>query len=127
MGMHTCAESVKGGRLITQPLSVSPRPGDIDAAVSMEHNIITKTDNRKHLDVNDVKVELNIGSASVNLDNLFNGDAELGSMMNKFLNDNWREITAEIRPALAESTQHILRSMANRLTGMYSIDQFLPD
>lgn len=107
--------------------SKSLPPGDIDAAVSMEHNIITKMDNRKHLDVSDVKVELNIGSASVNLDNLFNGDAELGSMMNRFLNDNWREITAEIRPALAESTQHILRGMANRLTEMYSIDQFLPE
>lgn len=100
---------------------------DIDAAISMKHNIITKNNNEKHLDVNDVKVELNIGGASVNLENLFNGDAELGSMMNKFLNDNWREITAEIRPALAESTEHILRGMANRLNEIYSIDQFLPD
>lgn len=93
----------------------------------MEHNIITKNGNQKYFDVNDVKVELNIGGASVNLTNLFNGDAELGSMMNKFVNDNWREITAEIRPALAESTEHILRGMANRLNEIYSIDQFLPE
>lgn len=91
----------------------------------MAHNIITKSDNQQYLDVNDVKVDMNIGDASVNLDNLFNGDAELGSMMNKFVNDNWREITAEIRPALAESTEHILRGMANRLSEMYSVDQLI--
>lgn len=70
----------------------------------------------------DIKVEFNIGNASVRLDNLFNGDDELGSMMNQFLNSNWREITAEIRPALAQSIEHILCGIAKKLNEMYDLN-----
>lgn len=73
----------------------------------------------------DIKVEFNIGNASVKLDNLFNGDDELGSMMNQFLNSNWREITAEIRPALGESIENILCGIATRLDEMYDLDDIL--
>lgn len=73
----------------------------------------------------DINVEFNIGSASVRLDNLFNGDPELGAMMNKFLNTNWREITAEIRPALGESIERILYGIASQLNEMYGIDKLI--
>lgn len=93
----------------------------------MKNSVITKSQDSKHYELDDVKVDFNIGGAKVKLNNLFNGDADLGGMMNKFLNDNWREITAEIRPALGESIEYILRGIAARLYEMYSIDQFLPD
>lgn len=73
----------------------------------------------------DINVEFNIGGASVHLDNLFNGEPELGAMMNKFLNVNWREITAEIRPALAESIERILYGIAHRLNEMYGLNNML--
>lgn len=72
--------------------------------------------------IGDIHVEFNIGGASVKLDNLFNGDPELGAMMNGFLNNNWREITAEIRPALAESIERILYGIANQLDKMYGLE-----
>lgn len=72
-----------------------------------------------------MNVEFNIGDASVKLDNLFNGDPELGSMMNLFLNSNWKEITAEIRPALAESIERILYGIVHQLNEMYKLDEFL--
>lgn len=73
----------------------------------------------------DIQVEFNIGNASVKLDNLFNGDPELGTMMNSFLNTNWREITAEIRPALGESIERILYGIAAQLNDMYGLDKLL--
>lgn len=75
--------------------------------------------------VGDIKVEFNIGNASVHLDNLFGGDPELGAMMNKFLNENWKEITAEIRPALGESIESILYGIANQLNEMYDLEKLL--
>lgn len=92
----------------------------------MKHSL-KDSNTTKQWRVDDVNVEFNIGGASVKLDNLFNGDPELGAMMNKFLNDNWREITSEIRPALGESIEHILYGIANRLHEMYSLDEFLLD
>lgn len=75
--------------------------------------------------IGDIQVDFNIGGASVQLDNLFGGDPELGAMMNKFLNNNWREITAEIRPALGESIERILYGIANQLNEMYGLDKLL--
>lgn len=92
--------------------------------------VIQKKDNaiNEHADKScDIKVEFNIGNASVKLDNLFNGDDELGSMMNQFLNSNWREITAEIRPALAQSIEHILCGIATQLNEMYDLDDILTE
>lgn len=73
----------------------------------------------------DIKVDFNIGNASVKLANLFDGDDELGSIMNHFLNNNWREITAEIRPALAESIENILCGIATQLNEMYDLDNII--
>lgn len=80
-----------------------------------------------YLNAEDIDVDFNIGNASVHLDNLFGGDEELGTVMNRFLNENWREITAEIRPALSSSIANILREIARRLYEIYPIQQILPD
>nr|XP_014272309.1 protein takeout-like [Halyomorpha halys] len=54
---------------------------------------------------------------SISLENLFNGDKLLGGNMNRFLNENWRDILKDLRPALSKSlgalTKSILQSMAN--------------
>lgn len=73
----------------------------------------------------DIKVEFNIGNASVKLDNLFNGDGELGSMMNQFLNTNWREITAEVRSPIQNSIENILSGIATQLNEMYDLDDII--
>lgn len=105
---------------------------DVDATVVMhKKDNSTTTEQQQHRDDGkndrscDIKVEFNIGNASVKLDNLFNGDDELGSMMNQFLNNNWREITAEIRPALAESIENILCGIATQLNEMYDLDNII--
>ncbi|GFG36381.1 hypothetical protein Cfor_06100, partial [Coptotermes formosanus] len=38
--------------------------------------------------------------AYIHLTNLFNGDPLLGTQMNLFLKENWREVYAELSPAV---------------------------
>lgn len=99
---------------------------DIDATVSMTADVIQSA-GKDHFKINDIGVEFNIGGASVQLTNLFNGDEELGAAMNKFLNENWREVTAEIRPALAKAIEDILRAITSRLFDIYPLEQILPN
>lgn len=99
---------------------------DIDATITMKKRDALATEKGKHR-LGDIHVEFNIGDASVKLDNLFNGDPELGELMNKFLNNNWREITAEIRPALGESIEHILYGIATQLNEMYGLENLLQE
>lgn len=105
--------------------SHSFRIADVDATLTMKKRNSSDDEPNEHKRLGDIHVEFNIGSASVHLDNLFNGDPELGAMMNKFLNQNWREITAEVRPALGESIERILYGIATQLHEMYGLDKLL--
>lgn len=98
---------------------------DVDATVTMKMEEATEIKHENNTRIGNMHVEFNIGGASVHLDNLFNGDPELGSMMNNFLNNNWKEITAEVRPALAESIERILYGITNQLNEMYKLDEVL--
>lgn len=91
----------------------------------MTHTIHKKND-VDHLKLKNVEVDFNIGNASIQLKNLFDGTHDLGMIINQFINDNWRAITNEIRPALANSIEHILREIAGRIYDKYSIDEILP-
>lgn len=90
-------------------------------------NDIVKVNETEYLKPDEILVDFNIGAATVKLNNLFNGDLELGTVMNKFLNENWKEVTAEMRPALAKSIENILRGIVGRLFEVYPLKQILPD
>lgn len=94
--------------------------------VSMKANVVN-INGKDHYKINDIFVEFNIGGASVLLTNLFNGDEELGAVMNNFLNENWKEVTAEMRPSLSKSIENILRAVTGRIFEIYPLEQILPD
>lgn len=106
-------------------MSFSFNLADVDAIAGIKSERII-INNREHFKVKDSYVEFTIGGATIKLDNLFNGDAELGKVMNQFLNDNWRSVAAEIRPALEDVIGNILENTADKLFKKYSIDQLLP-
>lgn len=61
------------------------------------------------------------------LDNLFNGDAVLGEQMNKFLDENWKEIDTEFGPAISETIAQICVTIASAFFDRIPYNQlFLP-
>lgn len=97
----------------------------MDAIVTMTHAKYKKN-NVDHLKIENVGVEFSVGDAKVHLENLFDGSPDLGAIINQFINENWRSITNEIRPVLANSIEHILREITGRIYEKYSIDEILP-
>lgn len=51
----------------------------------------------------------------IKLENLFNGDKALGDNMNNFLNENWRDIFNELKPAITFAVEEILKGIINRI------------
>ncbi|KAL1132412.1 hypothetical protein AAG570_010367, partial [Ranatra chinensis] len=49
------------------------------------------------------------GRTYFDLKNLFNGDNLLGSNMNRFLNENWKEVTREVGPAVGEAIAEVFK------------------
>lgn len=104
----------------------SVHSADVDASVSIEA-AVDRTSTAAHLRVADLFVDFNIGNADIQLDDLFNGDTELGAAMNQFLNENWQSVAAEMRPALEDAIASILHGMADRFFEAYTMDQLFPE
>ncbi|KAJ6632997.1 Protein takeout [Pseudolycoriella hygida] len=118
------------GKLLLMPLhgngTCNGSFGDVDATASIKaERVMLKTG--EHLKVKDLFVEFNIGTAEIHLNDLFDGNSELGEAMNSFLNDNWKTVAAEIRPAIEDSIGNIVRGITEKLFDEYALEQLLPE
>ena len=117
------------GQLLVMPIHgkglCSGNFSDIDGVISMKMKRVEK-DGEEHYKVDFMQVEFNIGSAKVQLNNLFdNGDEELSKSMNHFINENWRMVTAELRPTLEKTIAEILLEVADKFFDAYPIKKLL--
>ncbi|KAG5861534.1 hypothetical protein JTB14_030293 [Gonioctena quinquepunctata] len=48
-----------------------------------------------------------------NFDNLFNGDDKLGANTNRLLNEEWKSVVNELKPAIAETVVKVASSIVN--------------
>uniref|UniRef100_U5ETV6 Putative hemolymph juvenile hormone binding protein n=1 Tax=Corethrella appendiculata TaxID=1370023 RepID=U5ETV6_9DIPT len=51
----------------------------------------------------------------MNFSNLFNGDRALGDNMNKFLNENWKDILNEVKPSIVTAFAKIFKNLVNNV------------
>ncbi|KAK9686882.1 hemolymph juvenile hormone binding protein (JHBP) [Popillia japonica] len=112
------------GRVLMLPISGSGNSSgnytNIDVSVVIQNQRIVK-DDETYLNVKDFFIDFNIGHASVRLENLFNGDKELGEAMNLFLNDNWKSVANEIKPVLEDTIANIFKKFANKIFHKYPL------
>lgn len=100
---------------------------NIDVAVTVKgERYIDRRTQKVHFRVNDFFCDFDVGHASINLENLFNGDGTLADAMNLFLNDNWKTVAAEIKPALEDTMSTMFKTFSNKIYSKYPIDALLP-
>ncbi|RZF36646.1 hypothetical protein LSTR_LSTR012325 [Laodelphax striatellus] len=75
----------------------------------------------------DFDVNIDPEKVSVKLDNLFNGNKQLGDTMNKFMNENWQEVFKQLKPVVEESFSQILMELGNRAFNKVSYNQMFTD
>jgi hypothetical protein len=51
----------------------------------------------------------------MNFTNLFNGNAQLGENMNKFINENWREILDDLKATIVDSFASVFQTIINHV------------
>lgn len=96
---------------------------DIDGTVSVQLERIMKN-GQEHFKTKFMKIEFNIGGATSHLYNLFNGaDPELGKSVNQFINENWKIVTAEIRPSLEETIAKMIAEISDRFFDAFPINK----
>ncbi|XP_019867008.1 protein takeout [Aethina tumida] len=118
------------GRILMMPIqgtgTTTGNYTDIDATVLMQGERVKKGE-ETYFNIKDFTVDFNIGKAEIQLNNLFNGDQELGEAMNLFLNDNWNHVANEIKPVLEDTIATLFKKFANKIFHKYPLDQLLPE
>lgn len=100
---------------------------DIDVVVTIQgERYQNQLTHKTHFRVNEFYCDFDVGHASIHLDNLFNGDETLADAMNLFLNDNWKLVAAEMKPALEDTVSRLFKSFSNKIYSQYPIDTLLP-
>jgi len=82
--------------------------------VKYKPRIVTKN-GKNYVQTDTFKLDFDTTRLHINLENLFNGDKVLGDNMNLFLNENWRDILNELKPAITLAMEEILKSIINRI------------
>ncbi|VVC40099.1 Haemolymph juvenile hormone binding [Cinara cedri] len=80
-----------------------------------------------YLEIVEIKWTFVPNKIHMKLDNLFNGNKELGDNMNIFLNENWREILKELQPAIEEVFGAIFKTIGQQFLNYVPENQLLLD
>lgn len=87
---------------------------NVTALAHLKGKDITK-DGEKYLEVTDFTFQFDTTRFRLNFQNLFNGNKELGTQMNQFLNDNWKDILHELKPAITDAFGAVFAEITNRI------------
>ncbi|XP_052737320.1 protein takeout-like [Bicyclus anynana] len=132
--LHIPELRVKGdyslkGQLLMLPIEgsgkFSAKYGDIDAIVTIVLGRTPRDNAADALACQSLDVKFHIGTATMELNNLFGGDDDLGNAMNKFLNENWENLVSELQTPMEEALRDFLKPLADHAFGTLDADDIL--
>lgn len=88
------------------------------------HELIKK--NKTHFGMDDMRFDLDVGHATIHMDNLFNGNKALGDTMNNFMSENWKAVYSELKPVIDEAVSSLLRDVARRVFDKFPLEELFP-
>ncbi|KAK3913672.1 Protein takeout [Frankliniella fusca] len=119
-----------GGRVLLLPIRGSGDSVvnlfDVTTDLVIKGKRITKADGKDYLDIQSVIAKLTPKRMEMKMENLFNGDKQLGETMNRVMNDNWQQVYAEVGPSFAQAYQELFKRPARALFLHVPIDDIYP-
>ncbi|KAG5681946.1 hypothetical protein PVAND_011347 [Polypedilum vanderplanki] len=76
---------------------------------------IIEQNGKSHLQLNKSKMTFNTTRLYMNFTDLFNGNSELGKNMNKFINENWRDILDDLKRTIVQSFGDVFSTIINHI------------
>ncbi|XP_063926606.1 circadian clock-controlled protein daywake-like [Zophobas morio] len=80
--------------------------------------------NKTYYTTASTKMHSDVEHAHFQIDNLFDGNKELGDNLNMVINDNWREVADDLKPEYNEVVRQILTGMMEKVWGKISLEEF---
>ncbi|XP_072936194.1 uncharacterized protein [Epargyreus clarus] len=117
------------GKLLMLPIDgqgrFTAKYGDIDAIVSITLGRRPRDNAVDALSCENLSVKFHVGYASMDLDDLFEGDDELNNTINKFLNDNWQKLIDELQSPIEIALREFLKPLADHAFATLDADDIL--
>lgn len=115
--------SINGKYKVNGRVLVLPIRGDGDANLVFENVTlvvkykprIVEKKGKTYIQTDKFALDFDTSRLHIKLENLFNGDRLLGDNMNKFLNENWRDILTELKPAVKLAIEELFKGIINRI------------
>ncbi|KAL7042738.1 hypothetical protein ACKWTF_001266 [Chironomus riparius] len=95
----------------------------VDGIVKMLTKKILKN-GKNYMQIDKLRMNFDVKRASFNFTNLFNGNVQLGDALNKFINENWKDILNDLKPAMADSLGSIYKSLLDNMFSNIPYDEF---
>jgi len=70
--------------------------------------------------------DLDVQKATIHMNNLFNGNKELGDAMNRFMSENWEVVYKELKPVINEAVSVLLKDVAQKVFKKFPRDELFP-
>jgi len=106
------------GRILVLPIQGEGKANlvfdNAKLVVKFKPKVIVKK-GKEYVQTDKFNLDFDTEKLHIQLDNLFNGDKALGDNMNLFLNENWRDILTELKPAITIAVEEILKGIINRI------------
>ncbi|XP_046387346.1 circadian clock-controlled protein daywake-like [Ischnura elegans] len=116
------------GKVLTMPIMGE---GDfnmtlygVDVQYEFSCDTVEKSDGELYYAPTTNKVEYSAKNLNVQFENLFNGNKLLGDEMNRFINENWRELNESVGPKIAESIVDSVKEIIIAITRQVPVKDF---
>lgn len=85
---------------------------DIDVKLSLK-TIVKK--GKEYVQTDGFKLNFDTEKMNIQLTNLMNGNQALADSMLQVLNENWKDLLNELKPAVTYAIEEIVKSIVNRI------------
>ncbi|CAG9768268.1 unnamed protein product [Ceutorhynchus assimilis] len=117
------------GKLLLVPVkgdgNLETNVTDVSARAELQGEIIEQNGS-KFLTYSQVKLRVHVGGGSVRMENLFNGDKVLLSMLNDVVNRNFKVFLSELMPVIEKSLASVFQNTGNAIVEAFPFDQLFP-
>lgn len=118
------------GRILVIPLTGNGKcwlePEKLDIITHTKVNLYNK-EGHVFYNVNTISVDFSMKGLKLHLDNLFEGSRELGETTNRYLNENWRDVSEAFRPIIAKTIEDILIDILRKIFDYMPGDFYVSD
>ncbi|KAG4080308.1 hypothetical protein HA402_010800 [Bradysia odoriphaga] len=115
------------GQVLLLPIKGSGKfTGNFTTTTGSVKVILSKYSSSEIVKIQKIDIKIKLGSGSIKLRNLFNGDKVLGEAVNDVINDNFDLLSKDIVPLVERALQRTFKKLTNKISNRYTHAQLFP-